>query len=290
MIKKYLVPLDGSALGEHALPWAQALAQKTKMPVELMRCFEPLASVYMMPPFAAAAPSTYDQTAIDEQLDQYLQDQVDKFPQGVAEKARYEGNPASVILERCESGDIEAVVMASHGRGGLGRWLLGSVATKVLRGSRTPVLVINASTDVPEQPELKRILVPLDGSETAEAALEFSVKLARAFGAELRLYQGITFTPIGHPDLDAAVALEVENAKDYLNSFKKRYADVKISVVAKIAGLSLGILKQSADCELVVMSSHGRSGVKRWLLGSVAENILQAIDKPLMIVYGRDQD
>ena len=72
MMKRYLVPLDGSELAEHALPWAQLLAQKFDAKVELLRCFEPLAAVYMMPEFASPAPVYFDQTAMFEQIDDYL--------------------------------------------------------------------------------------------------------------------------------------------------------------------------------------------------------------------------
>ena len=211
------------------------------------------------------------------------------LPVGLALKKRAEGDPGMVILDRTESGDIEAVVMASHGRGGLGRWLLGSVATKVVRGSKVPVLVVNATTDVPAHPTVKKILVPLDGSDVSEAALPQAVKLAQAFQAEIVLYQGVPHTPIGHPQLDAAVALEVENAREYLERVKARYPDQNISVDVKIAGPTLGIVEEAEKCDLIVMSSHGRSGVKRWLLGSIAESVLQAAHKPLMIVYQREE-
>lgn len=289
MDKRYLVPLDGSPLGEHALPWAKALAQRTGHKVELIRCYEPMAALYMVPEFAAPASVTMDQDAINGHLDEYLAEQVKKFPEGAATASRHEGDPAGVILDQGESDGVVAVIMASHGRGGLGRWLLGSVATKVVRGSQFPVLVVNATAEVAPEPCPKRIMVPLDGSKVAEKALEQAAELARAFDAELLLYQGITFTPIGHPHLDAAINLELQNAKEYLESLKKRFSELNVTTDAKIAGVSTGILERAADCDLVVMSSHGRSGVKRWLLGSVAESILQAIDKPLMVVYGGDE-
>lgn len=254
--------------------------------MELIRCYESLANLYMLPEFASPGVTSLDEGAVTEQLDEYLAEQARKFPADKVATARYEGDPASVILERGKLSEVEAVVMASHGRGGLGRWLLGSVATKVVRGSQFPVLVVNASAQVDENPSPKRILVPLDGSRVAEVALEEGAKLARIFDAELLIYQGITFTPIGHPHLDAAVALELQNAREYLEELKTRFPDINVRVEAKIAGVSTGILEKAADCDLVVMSSHGRSGVKRWLLGSVAERILQEIDKPLMVVYG----
>ncbi len=113
MTKKYLVPLDGSELGEHALPWAEFLAQKNERKIELLRCYEPLASIYMLPEFAAPSPVYYDQSAFYEQIDNYLETQSKKIPPGLSTKLRCEGDPAMAILDRAESGEIEAIVMAS---------------------------------------------------------------------------------------------------------------------------------------------------------------------------------
>lgn len=289
-MKRFLVPLDGSELAEHALPWATLLAEKFRAQVELLRCYEPLASLYLVPEFAAAAPVYYDQSAFDKQIDEYLEKVMKSIPEGLAVKRRSEGDPGSVIVDRTEEGDIQAVVMASHGRGGLGRWLLGSVATKVVRASRTPVLVVNAGTEVAAVPQLKKILVPLDGSETSEGAISHALTLSELFNAEIVLYQGVAHTPIGHPHLDAAVNLEVQNAREYLESVKQRYPQANLSTLVKVAGPALGIVEAAESCDLIVMNSHGHSGVKRWLLGSVAENVLQTSRRPLMIVYQRDSD
>lgn len=288
-MKKYLVPLDGSELAEHALPWARVLAESQGATIELLRCYEPMASIYMLPEFAAPAPVYYDQSAFFKDIDEYLNKKIRTLPDGLATKVRCEGDSGSAILQRAESEKVEAIVMASHGRGGLGRWLLGSVATKVVRGSRVPVLIINSSTEVAKRPQIKKILVPLDGSELAEEAVDKALELARGFDAEVLLFQGIAHTPIGHPQLDAAVAYEVANANEYLNEVKARYPDDKIEVSAKIGGPSLGIVEAAKSCDLVVMSSHGRSGVRRWLLGSIAEQLIQSVTKPLLIVYKREE-
>ncbi len=287
MSKKYLVPLDGSELAEHALPWAELLATKRQTQIELLRCYEPLASVYMLPEFAAPAPVYYDQSAFHKNIDEYLNKVMSDLPSGLATKTRCEGDPGMAILDRADSGEIEAIIMASHGRGGLGRWLLGSIATKVVRGSKIPVLVVNATTEVPSRPQVNRILVPLDGSDLAEAAVPQALKIAEVFDADVLLFQGISHTPIGHPQLDTAVALEVENAKEYLETVKARFPEARISTSARVGGPTLGIVEEAEKCDLVVMSSHGRSGVRRWLLGSIAENVLQSVHKPLMIVYQR---
>lgn len=285
MKKRYLVPLDGSELGERAIPWAKLLAKAFDHEIEFLRCYEPLASVYMLPEFAVPGPVYGDESAFHEQLEQYLQSQVASSKVVTAHKTVCEGDPALAILDRSEGEAIEAVVMSSHGRGGLGKWLLGSIATKVLRGSTVPVLVINANTTVSKRPTLKKILVPVDGSEMAEKALPQAIALAKPFGASILLYQAVAFTPIGHPQLDAAVALDLQNTKEYLEKLKARYPDAPIETKVKATGPKLGIEQEAENCDLVILTSHGRSGLKRWILGSVTEKLVQTCRTPLMIVY-----
>lgn len=289
MTKKFLIPLDGSELSESVLPWARLLADKTNRQVELLRCYEPPASVYLLPELAAPPPTYQDQAFPHKDIQEYLAKQVKRFAKDQAVPMRAEGDPAMAILDRCDSGEIEWVIMASHGRGGLGRWLLGSVATKVVRGSHLPVLVVNAQTEVTSPIQLKRILVCLDGSEVSEAALPQAVELAKQFEARLVLYQGVALTPIGHPKVDAAVAYELQNSKDYLDKVRARYPEIPISVISRAAGPGLGIAEQAEQCDLIVIGSHGRSGVRRWLLGSTAEQVIQAAHRPILIVYQREQ-
>jgi nucleotide-binding universal stress UspA family protein len=288
MRKRYLVPLDGSELAEDALPWAQLLAEKLDGQVELLRCCEPLASVYMVPEFAAPSHTYFDQTAMNDQIDAYLDSLAKRLPDGLTKKTRCDGDAAMSILTRAEADEIAAIVLASHGRGGIGRWLLGSVTTKVVRGGQKPVLVISPSTEDVLTPQVRRILLPLDGSPTSEAAVPKAVELAAAFQAELVFYRCVNHTPLGNPALGAAVKLELAKAQDYLDELCAGYPELKTTVKVEIAGTSKGILSQAEDCDLVVLSSHGRSGVRRWLLGSVTEKVIQSATKPIMVVYKPD--
>lgn len=289
MTRRYLVPLDGSELAEHALPWAGLLARKFGAKIELLRCFEPMATVYMMPEFAATAPVYFDQTAMFDQIDGYLNTVADRLPPDQVEKTRCEGDPGTVILDRAESEEVDAIVLASHGRGGIGRWLLGSVTTKVVRGGRIPVLVISSHTEVTEEPDIQRILVPLDGSSTSEAAIPRAVELAQAFDAELLFYRGIAHSPLSDPATDPAVKLEKAQATEYLQKLGEDQGGLKFQVKVDVAAPAKGILGHADECDLIVMGSHGRSGVQRWLLGSVAEKVIQSASKPVMIVYDRKQ-
>lgn len=287
--KRYLVPLDGSPLGERALPWARLLAETFQREVELLQCYEPLASVYLLPDVAMPAPVYHEQGALHEQMDAYLQSKKALFSEGRTHTTSCEGDPAVALLDRAQSGEVEAIVMSTHGRGGLGRWLLGSVATKVLRGSTVPVLVVNSSTKVAAIPKIRRILVPVDGSKLAEGAVPEAIRIARAFDATIHLYQAIPLTPIGHPAVDAAVACNVENTKEYLQALRDRFPDARIETSVKVTGPKIGIEAEAEGHDLVVLSSHGRSGLKRWVLGSVAEGLLQSLETPMLVVYQREE-
>lgn len=290
MSHHYLVPMDGSELSERALPWARYLAEIFDRRVTLLRCHDPMAAVYMLPEFAAPSTAYLDPQLYHKEMDEYLSAQVEKFSQGQAESLRREGEPASIILDLSEDSRFEAVVMGSHGRGGLGRWLLGSIATKVVRGSRIPVLVINASAEVLDPPRLDSILLPLDGSEVSENALPLATSLAEKSGATLVLYHAVVHSRITNPQLQAAVDLDLQSARRHLEAVKARHSSLNIEVRVQATGADLGIKEAASQCDLVVMSSHGRSGVKRWLLGSVAEKLLQSLNKPLFVVYSREQD
>lgn len=280
MKTRYLVPLDGSELGEHSLPWAKSFASRTDKRVELLRCHDPLASVYTMAPEFATTIPDVDYDAYHAEIDEYLATIAKEFDEGVTIVGRREGDAANIILERCESGEIEMVFLTTHGRGGLGRWLLGSVATKVVRGSRRPVFVVNAATEVPDQIKVNKILVPLDGSTTSEIAIPQAIQLSKTFdGAQLTLYRAI---PKNARDSER---LEADR---YLRGLREIHPNTNIlTIVDRVQSLNPALTKLAQSYDVVVLSSHGRSGVKRWLLGSVTEKLIQTVNKPLLIVYKR---
>ena len=284
MNSRILIPLDGSELAECALPWALYLAEIKGLEVELMRCFESPEKVFLVTDFLKSDSDKEPTEIIREQAVAYLEKKAAETESPTTVSAR-QGDPASLILERAAQADVDTMVMATHGRGGLGRWLLGSVATKVARGvGSTPVLFVKAA-EKRRTPKLDRILVPLDGSPTAEAAIPHAVALAEKAGATVLLYQSITFAPLGHPNLDASSRIEAAEAHKYLSSFKSRYPDARFEIDAQITGLGSGIVAQGESCDLTVMSSHGRTGVARWLLGSVAEKVLQTTTRPVLLVH-----
>ncbi|MFA5504556.1 MAG: universal stress protein [Vulcanimicrobiota bacterium] len=282
--QRLLVPLDGSELADCALPWAILMAGLKGCELELLRCFEPPEEIFVVTDFLQPASDMTPTEVIRAKIESYLAAKNAELQPLVAVTSCLEGDPATRILERVEDPSIEMVVMASHGRSGLGRWLLGSVSTKVSRGlGSTPILIVKA-TEKRRQPRLKRLLVPLDGSQRAEAALSVAADLASKSGASLHLYQNVRITPLGHPELDGSVQLELALAKTYLDQIKRRFPHLKITTQAQISELKSGIVAQGEECDLIVMCSHGRSGAKRWLLGSIAESVLQKTTRPVLLI------
>lgn len=284
---KILVPLDGSELSESALPWAHLMAKTEGSEVMLCRSFEPLSALYLVPDMMPPVAGSVDQETLSTQVIDYLEGLRERLPDTQVRCRADCGSPADEILARAAKGDM--VVMASHGRGGLGRWLMGSVATKVVRASPKPVLVVGGlcERESVANPKLRKILVPLDGSPTAESALSHAVSLAKDHGAELLLYQGVSLVDLNHAVVEAANQAELDRADTYLQQQGKACEGVTFHTLVCQTPARHGIVKnaKAEGVDLIVMGSHGRSGVSLWMLGSVAEEVLQKSTCPVLIVH-----
>jgi nucleotide-binding universal stress UspA family protein len=217
------------------------------------------------------------------------------------------GDPAEEIANLARSADIDIVAMATHGQAGLRRLLMGSVAEQVLRDLTIPVLLMRPS-DRTEDPALTRpaqhrltALVPLDGSPTAEQALDCAIDLASNIDARLVL---AAVEPVsGDINLaEAGVApywelAEHESAIVRLNAYLKQTAtrlrQLDLDVETRLAEGSAAdeILRISAaeHADIIIMTTRGRSGVERLLLGSVAAKVLQNADVPVLLARACSQ-
>jgi nucleotide-binding universal stress UspA family protein len=285
-MKKIAVSLDGSELSQTALPWAQILSGP-ETEIHLIKAFlEPQELLYSSLGPVPVDDDDLKTEEVIEEIRKYLQEQASTLEQPVKMHAGC-GNPAETILYQADRREVDLIVMASHGRGGMDRWLLGSVATKVLRGSQIPVLVIRPQEE-PKPPALNKIMVPLDGSDTSEKALEMALEVAKSQEAELLLYMGLSFPRTGFP---TAVQQYVESGlkvgEEYLDEQAAKCEGVTVSTVVRDTTPGHGIVKAAADlqADMIIMGSHGRSGVSRWILGSVTENVVQTSDLPVMVVY-----
>ena len=289
MLKTILVPLDGSRLAEGALPLATRLAQALHgrlLLVQAVRAYG-LAGASLA---ELQARLTADAQAYLEPLAQGLRDQ--GLPVQVCTPAEL---AEDAILAEADARDTDLIVMTTHGRSGLGRWLYGSVAESVLARSPVPVLLVRATTEGAAAPALAapRILVPLDGSFFAEAALPAAIELARALQAPLALLRVVlpgAARPAGRGAIAADVAEPLESnaahAAAYLTAQAEalRREGLTVETVQRVGSPAETILDVAGPSSLIVMSTHGRSGLQRLLAGSVALSVVRHSAAPILLV------
>jgi nucleotide-binding universal stress UspA family protein len=209
-----------------------------------------------------------------------------------------EGVPADVIVGATELGPTPLIAMTTHGRSGVGRWLLGSVADKVLPVSAAPLLLVRPTTEITitHAPFIARVLVPLDESELAELALPHATAIAEKLRVLTMLVQ-ITTEMLLSDDQTTPVEPEPETkgaAQTYLDELA---AVMRAEGAGEVTGRAIvgwdaaeHILSAAASPDtLIVMTSRGRSGVKRWALGSVTDRVVRHGAAPVLVVRaGRD--
>ena len=212
----------------------------------------------------------------------------------VAERAELEGSPASAILTEAQSICPDLIVMGTHGRRGFERFAVGSTAEDVIRASSVPVFVVPKRADKRRTGPLTRALVAVDGSPAAELALRFACDLARAEGTRVTLCGVIDEVDSRWDDLDRSEFLEVEkkkHAKRLLDESKALAqslgADVATSLRQGKAADEILAAAAGAEADCIMMGTHGRAGIPRFILGSVAEGVLRASTVPVCAIRQR---
>lgn len=281
MSYKILVPLDGSPQSETVIPFLRLLASKTAVELKLMRCYEPISDVYSIP---ADMMSLDTYAVLNETIPASLADYLEGLQgqlDGIHTSTSVKRGPAAMeILAEGGSVFTDLVVMASHGRRGFSRWLLGGVTTKVVRSAEKPVLVV-AGADAKE-PKLDCIMVAVDGSDCSLRAFEKARELATAVGAELLLYQAIRMSMSG-----ADPEPEMNAAQDYLQRLADSCTGLKTRVRVYPTDSAPYLVERAEElgADLIVVGSHGRQGLSRLLMGSVAEHTLHHARCPIMVVH-----
>ncbi len=275
-----LVPLDGSPLAEAAMPYAEAVAAVTNAPLCLVGVVSPERKAPSVPP--AVVPlevRTPLEMAELAAIEDYLEITATTLRAGglmVATMLKV-GVPAEQILAAAAEEDAGLVVMATHGRAGVGRLLEGSVADQVLRMSTRPTLLVRPADHArPHRTRtLRQLLVPLDGSAVAETALTPAVRLA---SAETTL---LLVRVESHDSEEAAVA-----ARRYLGTVQRRLPQHVHAATVVLVGAPADALlafAQGEAVDLIVMSTHGRSGLGRLVLGSTTDQIVRS-GMPVLVV------
>jgi nucleotide-binding universal stress UspA family protein len=264
-LKKILVPTDGSKGSESVFPAIMPLVRAFDPEVALLYVFEHPESVFVPPEEVSSACRALRTAHVNASLE--LRD----------------GKPAEEILRLARARNVDLIAMSTQGRGGLVRFIAGSVAEEVLRHTDIPMLLTRP--DVPVKP-WKHIAVALDGSDRAEEILPDVVRLARTLRATVEVIE-VEFPSIAGVAGEVAIPLPTVDPMPYLNGVVARLQSqgVEASAVALEGSASGELLKQvrSSGAALLCMTTHGRSGLSRLLLGSVAEEIVRKAPCPVLL-------
>lgn len=300
-MKTIVVPLDGSALAEQALPYARALATVLGAPIKLLRVIPDLERESLLVDslstlYVGEITTSYRER--DQQVLQILQDQAEGYLGAQSDPLRMAGipteviarvgPPAEIIVEVAAASEQALIVMATHGYSGIQRWALGSVADKVVHATEVPVLLIRQSAKTLEEPRLKEILVPLDGSARARQSLPVAAELAAKSQAEIVLLHAIDPLVEAYPSArsmgisvaqpDRLLQEVVRDAELHLDEIAGGMTTegVKITTMSLIGYPAEAIVDEAErrHADLIVMATHGYSGLRRWALGSVADKVL----------------
>ena len=298
MYTRMLVPLDGSKLAENVLPYARILAGALHCPIELLSVVDSMDFARTMNAGHVRDFNPLVEAAMQEGK-HYLEGVARSFSGTEVSYAVEHGVSDKIIIEKA-AGDKETLIcMATRGRSGIHRWLMGSVAEKVLRGATNPLLLVRGDEEGKSDgiATLKSIVVPLDGSKLAEAVLPRAVDLAKTLSLEIvltRAYQiPLTAYPGGDaayiPNNDALLTAVKEEASAYLDEKVNQLRGNGIEKVSSILLVGSGAdeiidLARTTPDNLIAMCTHGRSGVKRWALGSVTEKVVRHSGDPVLVV------
>jgi nucleotide-binding universal stress UspA family protein len=281
-----IIPLDASTVSDAVLPYAAAIARATNAPVRLLSVFE------QAPDQLGTAPPGVRQRfarQAREQLAWRLQEAGAWLAEHEVETTTdiITGEPVDEILAAADADDGAMIVMATHGRSGLDRWLIGSVADNVMRLATRPTLLIRPEDDPAPMRvvNIKRILVPLDGSDYAEAALEPAGDLATRTGAEVMLVRVEPWTAgvaglYGYlPNVDELQAGYVKAAQDYLEAQRTKLPEgvnVRTIVLHGSPLTQIAPFARQESVDLTVLSTHGAGGIRRLVMGSTADRLVRA--------------
>lgn len=319
MFQRILVPLDGSARAEHAIPVAIRLARASGGTVVFVYIVHPQSEIGAYGPEDEAMgvpPSTYEKHLAG--AEHYLQRMTYAFASDLAgihvEQEVDTGATAATMFSIARMEHIDLIVMCSHGAHDLFHWIFRSIAREAVHHSPVPILVLKESEDLSfasRQARPLRMLIPLDGSDLAEAALQPALQLLAALAApgqgEMHLVQVVDLPSTEDKTLLRAYDIKheqehaIQEAGDYLKEIAHRLSEAmpadsrpaitwSLLVSNHVARTLTEIVKNLAEDEqehrydLLAMSTHGRTGFQLLRLGSITEHLLGATDLPLLVV------
>ena len=312
MYSRIIVPLDGSPFSEMALPYARVIAGSLAIPLELVEAFD------VLPPVARHRQSSEDTRRMLEDVQRSSRTYLERIQQAlrsdglVAFTTTLPGPPARALVDWLVREPEALVVMSTHGRGGIARWAMGSVADKVLHSIPNPVLLIRTNAESAPadrvEVEVETVLVPLDGSELSAQSLPHAAAVAAGLGARITLIQVTGTADFYRRYLDRASAEEglisaeelvradSEDARTSLVDASRRLAQEfgyggQVTVTHLQGQNPAEAIVEIAGSEptMIVMTTHGRSGINRLVLGSVTDRVVRHAIAPVLVVRRHDE-
>lgn len=300
MFKRIMVPLDGSTTAEQVLDTAGDLAKRAGAAVVLAHADTPENYIYVEGlPVTDEHGTPLEGTHEREYLSR-CSDRMEAIWGVTAEVSVLHQSGASsaeMLAAGMAEAGVDLVAMTTHGRGGLERLWLGSVADQLVRSTHVPILLLRPDGSASILPELRRVLVPLDGSAVSDQILPYAVGLADLLGAQLTLMrvvqvsEQVHISPVGTsvPAVDqVGFEQRLEEAQNFLDSTAKSLpprtalTDTHVAVSGHVA-VSIMEAAASVPGTLIAMTTHARTGLQRLFLGSVADKVLRASHIPMLL-------
>lgn len=294
MFERILVPLDGSKTAEVVIPYVTEIAARCGSLIVLARVCEPNMKI--------------------SECNFYLENVakgmwLELNNLQANEKTKMEtsvlfGNPAEILIYYASEIDCNLIIIASRGASNQSQWPLGNVATKILHASRRPILLIREQINnsaVTAHRLIKKLMVPLDGSNLSEAALPLAAELSTVMEADVVLFRvieqnivitgpGLAMTrelateygsPVIANPLKTLVFEYLKNVKEY---FEKKGIKAYMAIGEGQPADEIIDYAEANSIDLIIMSTHGRSGIGRWVFGSVTDKVLRAGNTPVLVV------
>lgn len=299
MYRSIFVPLDGSPFSEHALPFALSIARQAGAMVQLAHVHVPV------------EPMHRDSTPLlDATLDNQLQERESAYLEELAQRlaATWQVRITTALLEgptviealcsHLHANDFDMIAITTHGRGMLSRFWLGSVTDALIRRVTLPIMVIRPHGEQPDplsEPTLNHMLVPLDGTPLSEQVLDTALRLGRGVGMRYTLLQVIEQVIASYGPEKEAFRFD-KGAREQQHASARAYLE-RLAQGLRAEGLQVetatveatqpafAILDYARDngIDLIAMETHGRGGLARLLMGSVADKVVRGATMPVLL-------